>query len=162
MERNLQIWPNPALWDHPLMLRRLPTQGRLDLEMMVSKAKKQISVAQDSKLEAFLQTMAGDQSAPGEKVALIRLFASFQFFTPEQVKLHPIIVAQGPTAPSDPPGAEPFAAAGPKTAGGCPLHFRTSVVLLGMQRGQAPCRLCALQWAGPQFSEALLTPVLAG
>lgn len=53
--------------------------------MLVSKAKKHISLAQDSKLDAFLQTMAGDQSAPGERVALVRLFASFQFFTSEQV-----------------------------------------------------------------------------
>ncbi|KAK9826070.1 hypothetical protein WJX74_010164 [Apatococcus lobatus] len=63
---------------------RLPSQGRLELEMMVSKTKMQISIAQSSKLEAFLRTMAGPQSAPGEKVALIRLFASFQLFTTQQ------------------------------------------------------------------------------
>ena len=69
------------------------------------------------------------------------------------------ICDQGSTAPSDIPGAEPLPPAGPKMAGGSPLPFHTSVVLSDMQRGQAPCGLCALQWAAPRISEALSNPV---
>ena len=55
---------------------------------------------------------------------------------------------QGSTAPSKPPGAEPFAPAGQRPAGGCPRDFGH---LANFKGGVGPCKFSSERGQPPDF-----------
>ena len=57
---------------------------------------------------------------------------------------------QGSTAPSKPPGAEPFAPAGLRPAGGCPRDFGHLAKFRG---GVAPCKFSSERGQPPDFRQ---------
>ena len=71
--------------------------------------------------------------------------AGFHYKRPSQLAQ---LDSQGSTAPSKPPGAEPFAPAGLRPAGGCPRDFGH---LANFKGGVAPCKFSSERGQPPDF-----------